>query len=59
MVEFVCCECKRLVDVVGPGFDVVPTPPLCAACLMLPGWPSDPVLRERLGAPALPRPLAK
>jgi hypothetical protein len=49
MVQFTCCECGRHVSVVGPGFDKVPKPPLCAACLMMPGWTSDPLLRERLG----------
>lgn len=49
MIEFTCCECRRRVSVVGPGFEKIPEPPLCAACLMLPGWINDPFLRERLG----------
>ena len=36
--EFDCCECGRHIVVLsGPK----PDPPLCAACLMLPGWPRD------------------
>lgn len=49
MVDFICCECKRHVSVVGPGFDKVPKPPLCVVCLMIPGWTSDALLRKRLG----------
>jgi hypothetical protein len=48
MVDFICCECKRRVSVVGPGFDEVPKPPLCAACLLMPGWIDDPVLLDHL-----------
>jgi hypothetical protein len=51
MVEFDCCECGRHIISFGYGSDRPPEPPLCAACLMLPGWPSIPELRERLGFP--------
>jgi hypothetical protein len=54
MAEFVCCECKRHVSVTGPGFEKTPEPPLCAACLMMPGWTGDPLLRERLGCDEAP-----
>jgi hypothetical protein len=49
MAEFDCCECGRHIISFGFGSDRPPEPPLCAACLMIPGWPSIPELRERLG----------
>jgi hypothetical protein len=49
MVEFTCCRCKRHVAVTGPGFDEIPDPPVCAACRLLPGWASDPLMRARMG----------
>jgi hypothetical protein len=40
--EFDCCECGRHILVVcGPI-----SAPLCAACLMLPGWYRDAALRN-------------
>jgi len=51
MAEFDCCECGRHIISYGFGSDRPPEPPLCAACLMIPGWPSIPELRERLGLP--------
>jgi hypothetical protein len=49
MATFTCCECNRHVISFAYGSDKIPEPPLCAACLMMPGWTSDPLLRERLG----------
>jgi hypothetical protein len=49
MTEFTCCECNRHVSVVGPGFEKIPEFRLCAACLLMPGWETIPLLRERLG----------
>jgi hypothetical protein len=54
MAEFTCCECKRQIISFGCRSEKVPEPPLCAACLMMPGWTSDPLLRERLGCGDLP-----
>lgn len=45
--EFDCCECH--VHVISYGSDRPPEPPLCAACLMLPGWMSDPKLCGTIG----------
>ena len=42
-VEFVCCECGR--HIVAIAEDKPPTPPLCAACLMMPGWQDIPEIR--------------
>jgi hypothetical protein len=49
MAEFDCCECGRHIISYGYGSDRPPEPPLCAACLMLPGWPSIPELRKIFG----------
>src|SRR6202035_4199320 len=58
-VVFDCCECGRHMISFGYGSEQIPEPPLCAACLMLPGWQSvpelrrrlDPTMRDREGAP--------
>lgn len=45
-VEFDCCECGRhIIVLVGPPQSIAPEPPLCAACLCLPGSVDDPDLR--------------
>lgn len=49
MAEFTCCECSRRIISFGYGSDKPPEPRLCAACLMMPGWMDEPLLRERLG----------
>lgn len=54
--EFICCECNRHVVATGPGFEKVPCPPLCVACLMMPGWMTIPLLRERMGYVEPPEP---
>ena len=44
-VEFDCCECGRhIIVLAGPMRE----PPLCAACLCLPGWVDDPELRAAI-----------
>ena len=43
--EFDCCECGRHIVVLGGP---VSYPPLCAACLMLPGWFRKPEMRNIL-----------
>jgi hypothetical protein len=40
--EYVCCECD--IEVINVTADLPPEPPLCATCLHLPGWQSDPRL---------------
>lgn len=45
--EYDCCECG--IRVVNVTADVAPEPPLCGICLHLPGWQSDPRLREIFG----------
>lgn len=43
--EFDCCECGRHIIIVCGG---IPEPPLCAACMMMPGWFSNPEVRAIL-----------
>jgi hypothetical protein len=45
--EFVCCECKRNIVLVGTLKR--PEPPLCAHCLSIPGWHEDPLLKKIFG----------
>ena len=41
--EFACCECGRhIVLVVGEPLE----PPLCGACMTIPGWLQIPAFRE-------------
>ena len=47
MRQFECCECGMQVSRLHSGKP--PVPPLCAICLHLPGWPSDPLLRAYFG----------
>ena len=47
--EFVCVECGQSVVAFIKQNDVC----LCATCIMLPGWYTDPTLRRMLG-PNLP-----
>lgn len=42
--EFDCCECGRLIRIIP---DLL-TGPICAACLMMPGWFRDPEIRAVL-----------
>lgn len=45
ILEFDCCECGRhIIQICGPVYD----PPMCAACLMIPGWCHDPVLARSI-----------
>jgi len=46
-IEYDCCECHD--HVVAITLDKPPEPPLCMACLVMPGWMDDPVLRGMLG----------
>lgn len=46
MIEYDCCECK--IHVVLITGDKAPEPPLCATCMMIPGWHEDPELRAIL-----------
>ena len=45
-VDYTCCECGRAITLITS--DEPPEPPLCAACLMMPGWFRDPRIREIL-----------
>lgn len=42
--EYECCECG--ISVVNVTAETKPEPPLCGICLHLPGWMTDPRLRE-------------
>lgn len=44
MIEFDCCECNR--HIVAIVLDKPPEPPLCAACLTIPGWHEDAVIAK-------------
>lgn len=41
--EFDCCECGRHIILVSGELR---EPPLCAACISLPGWFRDPKIRD-------------
>ena len=43
--EFDCCECGRHILSFGAQFGDLP---MCAACIMMPGWFRDPRLAELL-----------
>lgn len=45
--EYECCECG--IHVVNVTAATRPEPPLCGVCLNVPGWMSDPRLREIFG----------
>lgn len=45
--EFDCIECGRSIVRFGEDERL---PLLCGACMMLPGWFRDPILRERIDA---------
>jgi hypothetical protein len=45
VVEFECCECGRfIISLAGPA----PDPLLCAACMCIPGWFTDPVVAQMI-----------
>lgn len=57
MSVFTCCECGRqIIRFDEHGDDPLPEGevPLCAACLMLPGWCYDPELRAHIDPEAKP-----
>lgn len=45
--EYTCCECG--VGVIAYAPRKLPEPPLCAVCLMMPGWMNDQYLRGVFG----------
>lgn len=45
-IEFICCECGR--HIIAVALELLPEPPLCGACLHVPGWFKDPQLRRAL-----------
>ncbi len=44
VVEYDCCDCGR--HILNFTYDAVPQPPLCGACLLVPGWFDVPELRR-------------
>lgn len=55
-VEFDCVECgMHIVFIIG---ELAPTPRLCAECIALPGWFTDPVLRKILDPDGMAKPVA-